>query len=99
MSMMYTDAEVTALGYQASRMELMRVTTSPSYETPAAYVARVGCQAVLQAPTARDLGAVEATMRRWLAGRSQADGLQEFTAAVAAHRFEPDVYCAQYDYV
>jgi hypothetical protein len=99
MSIMYTDAEVMTLGYQASRMELVRVTTSPAYDTPAVYVARVASQAALQAPSARELGTVVATMRRWLGGRSHADGLQEFTAAVSARPFQPDVSFRPYNFV
>lgn len=100
MSIMYTDAETRSLGYQAGRMELVRATTGPSYDTPAAYVARVACQAASQAPTPRDLGLIVATVRRWLAGRSaEEEELQEFNAVVASRPFEPDMSPARCAYV
>ncbi len=102
MSMMYSDAEVNSLGYQAGRMELERATTGPSYDTPAAYVARVACRAAALAPTPRDLGLIVATVRRWLAGRSaeeEAEELLAFNALVASRPFEPDLSPARCAFV
>lgn len=99
MSIMYTEAELSCLGYQASRMELLRATHGPSYDTPAQYVARVGCQAALHAPTPRELGAVVTTMTHWLSGDSQVEGMQAFAAAVAARPFEPEMHSSTYQYV
>jgi len=90
MSVMFTDTEVRTLNYQASRMELVRVTTGPSYDTVSSYVGEVASQAVLQATTQRELGIVVAVMRRWLGSCGDEVERRKFDAIVAAGPFPPD---------
>jgi hypothetical protein len=99
MSVMYTDVEAQSLSYHGSRMELVRATTGPSYDTPPSYVARLACRAAALAPTPRDLGAVLATVRRWQAGRPDQVEIAELSAVVAARPFTPNVTPAMCPYV
>jgi hypothetical protein len=91
MSMMFTHAEVRCLDYQASRMELVRVTTGPSYDTAPSYVLAVAARAALTAGSPRELGLVVSVVRRWLNGRGGEEERRRIDAVVASREFAPDL--------